>query len=238
MLNSGILTCWPCCAEGPVVFRSVDFTHCPWFVLSSPQGIPGQWFNLCGRSHHKKLTGCKRKPQNFLIPLKEIANEHKLANDFLQFRKLKDWNTKILSELVWDTQHLWFYMSKKKNIYFLYLFIYEQLKPQITTATLKQMEAKSSLLSDTSVRRDLTILCVKTFVSPYVSAFHSHLCNGPPSTLCCWRGPTWKWLCWAESEITERTYRTGAFQQPLIHTDLLTYSQAQTHNNEHIQWKN
>lgn len=24
-----------------------------------------------------------------------------------------------------------------------------------------------------------------------------------PSTLCCWRGPTWKWLCWAESEITE-----------------------------------
>lgn len=68
---------------------------------------------------------------------------------------------------------------KEKNIYFLYLFIYEQLKPQITTATLKQMEAKSSLLSDTSVRRDLTILCVKTFVSPYVSAFHSHLCNGP-----------------------------------------------------------
>lgn len=48
----------------------------------------------------KKLTGCKRKPQNFLIPLKEIANEHKLANDFLQFHKLKDWNTKILSELV------------------------------------------------------------------------------------------------------------------------------------------
>lgn len=120
---------------------------------------------------------------------------------------------------------------KEKNIYFLYLFIYEQLTPQITTATLKQMEAKSSLLSDTSVRRDLTILCVKAFVSPYVSAFHSHLCNGPLQHSVVGEGPHGS--DYAEQRVKLQREPTE-LEPSNSHSFTQIYSHIHKHNSEHM----
>lgn len=144
-----------------------------------------------------------------------------------------NWKVTSCNFTSWESGILRFYRSwsETSDIYgsvrqrktqlkhFFPVFIkYEQLKPQITKVKLGQMDEKTLCCTtlQCNVWKHLwALVCV--------SAFHSHLCTGPLQHCVVAESPHGS--DYPEQRVKlQRTYRTGALQQPLIH--IFTSSEA------------